>query len=65
MAMRTNVAKLRVGANWVMNATAGDDFVRIGFLARRPARLRDFEYTDAYLTKEQIREHTNSLHAKH
>ncbi|MGF1431518.1 NAD(P)/FAD-dependent oxidoreductase [Kitasatospora sp. LaBMicrA B282] len=65
MAMRTNVAKLRVGANWAMNATAGDDFVRIGFLARRPARLRDFEYTDAYLTKEQIREHTSSLHAKH
>lgn len=65
MALRTNVAKLRVGASWLLNATAGDDFVRIGFLSQRPAKLRDFEYTDAYLTKEQIREHTSSLHAKH
>lgn len=60
-AMRTNVAKVRVMTNWLLNATAGDDFVRIGFLARSPARLRDFEYTDAYLTPEQVREHTRSL----
>ncbi|WP_329585142.1 NAD(P)/FAD-dependent oxidoreductase [Kitasatospora sp. NBC_01250] len=65
MAMRTNVAKFRVGASWLLNATAGDDFVRLGFLSRRPATLRDFEYTDAYLSKEQIREHTQALHAKH
>ncbi|MFF7633373.1 NAD(P)/FAD-dependent oxidoreductase [Kitasatospora sp. NPDC008050] len=65
MAMRTNVAKFRVGASWLLNATAGDDFVRLGFLSRRPATLRDFEYTDAYLTKEQVREHTQALHAKH
>ncbi|MCC9310616.1 NAD(P)/FAD-dependent oxidoreductase [Kitasatospora sp. RB6PN24] len=64
MAMRTNVAKLRVGTNWLINATAGDDFVRIGFLARRPARLRDFEYTDAYLTKDQVREHAQALRTK-
>ncbi|MGW2373086.1 MULTISPECIES: NAD(P)/FAD-dependent oxidoreductase [Kitasatospora] len=64
MAMRTNVAKLRVGANWLMNATAGDDFVRIGFLARQPARLQDFEYTDAYLTRDQVRAHAQSLLAK-
>ncbi|MCZ4124469.1 NAD(P)/FAD-dependent oxidoreductase [Streptomyces sp. H39-S7] len=61
MALRTNVAKVRVMTNWMLNATAGDDFVRIGFLTRRPARLRDFEYTDAYLTAEQIREHTAPL----
>ncbi|ARF82102.1 NAD(P)/FAD-dependent oxidoreductase [Kitasatospora aureofaciens] len=64
MAMRTNVAKLRVGANWLMNATAGDDFVRIGFLARQPARLQDFEYTDAYLSRDQVRAHAQSLLAK-
>lgn len=64
MAMRTNAAKFRVGANWLLNATAGDDFVRTGFLARQPARLRDFEYTDAYLTKDQVREHAQALLAK-
>ncbi|MFJ9694474.1 NAD(P)/FAD-dependent oxidoreductase [Kitasatospora sp. NPDC101183] len=64
MAMRTNVAKFRVGANWTLNATAGDDFVRTGFLARQPARLRDFEYTDAYLTSDQVRSHAQSLLAK-
>ncbi|WP_316525342.1 NAD(P)/FAD-dependent oxidoreductase [Kitasatospora brasiliensis] len=64
MAMRTNAAKFRVGANWLLNATAGDDFVRTGFLARQPARLRDFEYTDAYLTKDQVRAHAQSLLAK-
>ncbi|MEE1782002.1 NAD(P)/FAD-dependent oxidoreductase [Streptomyces sp. SP17BM10] len=64
MAMRTNVAKFRVGANWLLNATAGDEFVRIGFLARQPARLQDFEYTDAYLTKDQVRAHAQALLAK-
>ncbi|MFJ8039930.1 NAD(P)/FAD-dependent oxidoreductase [Kitasatospora sp. NPDC096147] len=64
MAMRTNAAKFRVGANWLLNATAGDDFVRTGFLARQPARLRDFEYTDAYLTRDQVREHAQALLAK-
>ncbi|MEV6977225.1 NAD(P)/FAD-dependent oxidoreductase [Kitasatospora sp. NPDC093806] len=64
MAMRTNAAKFRVGANWLLNATAGDDFVRTGFLARQPARLRDFEYTDVYLTKDQVKEHAQALLAK-
>ncbi|WP_371521309.1 NAD(P)/FAD-dependent oxidoreductase [Kitasatospora sp. NBC_01300] len=64
MAMRTNAAKFRVGANWLLNATAGDDFVRTGFLARQPARMRDFEYTDAYLTKDQVRAHAQALLAK-
>ena len=64
MAMRTNVAKFRVGANWMLNATAGDDFVRTGFLARQPARLQDFEYTDAYLTKDQVKAHAQALLAK-
>ncbi|MEN3583951.1 NAD(P)/FAD-dependent oxidoreductase [Streptomyces sp. ZYX-F-203] len=55
-ALRTGVAKARVMTNWVLNAMAGDDFVRTGFQARRPTRLKDFEYTDAYLTPEQVRE---------
>ncbi|MFD8593420.1 NAD(P)/FAD-dependent oxidoreductase [Kitasatospora sp. NPDC059646] len=64
MAMRTNSAKYRTTANWLLNATAGDDFVRTGFLARQPARLRDFEYTDAYLSRDQVREHAQALLAK-
>jgi len=54
-ALRTNVAKTRVMTNWLLNAIAGDDFVRTGFQARRPAKLKDFEFTDAYLTPEQIK----------
>ncbi|MEU3655661.1 NAD(P)/FAD-dependent oxidoreductase [Streptomyces sp. NPDC032161] len=61
-ALRTNVAKVRVMTNWMLNAVAGDDFVRTGFQSRNPARLRDFEYTTAYLTPTQVREHTASLH---
>ncbi|MGW4692938.1 NAD(P)/FAD-dependent oxidoreductase [Kitasatospora cineracea] len=64
MAMRTNTAKYRTAANWLLNATAGDDFVRTGFLARQPARLRDFEYTDAYLSRDEVREHAQALLAK-
>lgn len=56
-ALRTNVAKTRVMTNWLLNSIAGDDFVRTGFQARRPAKLRDFEYTDAYLSPEQVRAH--------
>ncbi|MFB7456317.1 NAD(P)/FAD-dependent oxidoreductase [Streptomyces sp. NPDC056188] len=56
-ALRTNVAKTRVATNWLLNAVAGDDFVRTGFQARRAAKLKDFEYTDAYMTPEQVREH--------
>ncbi|MBP0461234.1 NAD(P)/FAD-dependent oxidoreductase [Streptomyces montanisoli] len=56
-ALRTNVAKSRVLTNWMLNAAAGDDFVRTGFQAQKRATLRDFEYTDSYLTAEQIREH--------
>ncbi|MGW3358956.1 NAD(P)/FAD-dependent oxidoreductase [Streptomyces bungoensis] len=55
-ALRTNVAKARVMTNWLLNAVAGDDFVRTGFQARKPARLKDFEYTDSYLTPEEVRE---------
>ncbi|MFJ3640378.1 NAD(P)/FAD-dependent oxidoreductase [Streptomyces sp. NPDC090108] len=54
-ALRTNVAKARVLVNWLLNAVAGDDFVRTGFQRGRPARLKDFEYTDAYLTPDQVR----------
>ncbi|WP_030701695.1 MULTISPECIES: NAD(P)/FAD-dependent oxidoreductase [unclassified Streptomyces] len=64
-ALRTNVAKTRVMTNWMLNAVAGDDFVRTGFQSRKPATLRDFEYTDAYLTPEQVREHTEAAVLKH
>ncbi|MET8829307.1 NAD(P)/FAD-dependent oxidoreductase [Streptomyces sp. NPDC004610] len=55
-ALRTNVAKTRVLTNWMLNAVAGDDFVRTGFQSRKPAKLSDFEYVHAYLTPEQVRE---------
>ncbi|MFJ5263108.1 NAD(P)/FAD-dependent oxidoreductase [Streptomyces sp. NPDC088387] len=54
-ALRTNVAKTRVLTNWMLNAVAGDDFVRTGFQSRKPAKLRDFEYVHAYLTPEEVR----------
>ncbi|MFC9343212.1 NAD(P)/FAD-dependent oxidoreductase [Streptomyces sp. NPDC057020] len=60
-ALRTNVAKTRVMTNWLLNAVAGDDYVRTGFLASRSGTLRDFEYTDAYLTPEQVRLHTGAF----
>ncbi|MFF4836120.1 NAD(P)/FAD-dependent oxidoreductase [Streptomyces sp. NPDC001315] len=56
-ALRTNVAKTRVLTNWTLNAIAGDDFVRTGFQDRRPAKLKDFEHTDRYMTPEQVRAH--------
>nr|WP_237554691.1 FAD-dependent oxidoreductase [Streptomyces sp. SID4948] len=63
-ALRTNVAKTRVLTNWMLNAVAGEDFVRTGFLSRTPAALRDFEYTDSYLTQEEIRRHAAGLTAR-
>ncbi|MER5554662.1 NAD(P)/FAD-dependent oxidoreductase [Streptomyces sp. NPDC002793] len=63
-ALRTNVAKTRVMTNWLLNAIAGDDFVRTGFQSRKAATLRDFEYTDAYLTPDEIRAHTAGARAR-
>ncbi|MFE7748798.1 NAD(P)/FAD-dependent oxidoreductase [Streptomyces sp. NPDC057428] len=63
-ALRTNVAKTRVMTNWLLNAVAGDDFVRTGFQARKQATLRDFEYTDAYLSPEELRAHTAGVHTR-
>ncbi|MGV9992774.1 NAD(P)/FAD-dependent oxidoreductase [Streptomyces sp. NPDC003374] len=63
-ALRTNVARTRVATNWLLNAIAGDDFVRTGFQARRPAKLKDFEYTDAYMTPQQVREYVEKVHAQ-
>ncbi|MFJ7206112.1 NAD(P)/FAD-dependent oxidoreductase [Streptomyces sp. NPDC098789] len=60
-ALRTNVARTRVMTNWLLNAVAGDDFVRTGFQSARPPALREFEDTDMYLTPAQVREHTRSL----
>lgn len=63
-ALRTNVAKTRVMTNWLLNAVAGDDFVRTGFLSSRSGTLTSFEYTDAYLTPDQVRAHTAALRAR-
>ena len=63
-ALRTNVAKTRVMTNWLLNAVAGDDFVRTGFQAQQPATMRDFEFTDSYLTPEQVRAHTAALRVR-
>lgn len=57
MALPTTVARSRVLANWILNATAGDDYVRTGFLARQTATLRAFERTDTYLSAEEVRTH--------
>ncbi|GHH93473.1 oxidoreductase [Streptomyces capillispiralis] len=56
-ALRTGVAKTRVMTNWLLNAVAGDDFVRTGFQAHKPGNLRDFDFSDVYLTPEQVRTH--------
>ncbi|MEV0123807.1 NAD(P)/FAD-dependent oxidoreductase [Streptomyces sp. NPDC050703] len=53
-ALRTVTARFRTAANWGLNALAGDDYVRTGFQAQRPATLKDFEMTDAYLSPEEI-----------
>lgn len=55
-AMRTGTARFRTLANWGLNATMGDDFLRTGFLARREATLDDFEHTGAYLDRDRIQE---------
>ncbi|MCF2532391.1 NAD(P)/FAD-dependent oxidoreductase [Yinghuangia soli] len=56
MALPTVTARTRVLVNWALNATAGDDFVRTGFQAGRPARLQDFEETNAFLTSEELKQ---------
>lgn len=56
-ALRTNVAKTRVMTNWVLNAVAGDDFVRTGFQHGRSLKLKDTAGVDAYLTPEKVRAH--------
>ncbi|WP_327286942.1 NAD(P)/FAD-dependent oxidoreductase [Streptomyces sp. NBC_01198] len=55
-ALRTNVAKTRVLTNWLLNALAGDDFVRTGFQSRVPATMRDFEFTDSYMSPDELRD---------
>ncbi|WP_405453429.1 NAD(P)/FAD-dependent oxidoreductase [Streptomyces erythrochromogenes] len=57
-ALRTGAAKTRVLTNWLLNAVAGDDFVRTGFQTYKPGTLRDFEYTGHYLTPEEVRART-------
>ncbi|MGW4508879.1 NAD(P)/FAD-dependent oxidoreductase [Streptomyces sp. NPDC004436] len=57
-ALRTGAAKTRVMTNWLLNAVAGDDFVRTGFQTYKSGTLRDFEYTDQYLTVEEVRART-------
>ncbi|MDJ0386211.1 NAD(P)/FAD-dependent oxidoreductase [Streptomyces sp. G-G2] len=63
-ALRTNVAKARVLTNWLLNAVAGDDYVRTGYRAGGPPTLREFEFTDTYLTPAEVRAHTAALRAR-
>ena len=56
-ALRTEVAKTRVMTNWLLNAVAGDDFVRTGFQHGRSLKLKDTAGVDAYLTPEKVRAH--------
>jgi NADH dehydrogenase len=57
-ALRTFRARFRTAAGWLLNALAGDDFVRAGFQTERTASLKLFEHTDAYLSREEILERT-------
>lgn len=50
-------ARARVGANWALHAMAGDDFIRLGFLAGRTGALSDFEHTHAYLSRDEVAQH--------
>ncbi|MEV6682996.1 FAD-dependent oxidoreductase [Streptomyces erythrochromogenes] len=59
-ALRTGAAKTRVMTNWLLNAVAGDDFVRTGFQTYESGTLRDFEHTDRYLTPEEVRARTTA-----
>ncbi|WP_328445059.1 NAD(P)/FAD-dependent oxidoreductase [Streptomyces sp. NBC_00386] len=59
-ALRTGAARFRTGANWLLNAVAGDDFVRTGFLADRKGTLRDFERTDVYLSRAEVAARTRT-----
>lgn len=60
MALRTGVARVRTATNRLLNAVAGDDCVRTGFQGRHRATLRDFEFTDACPTPEEIRARRSS-----
>ncbi|MGH4031870.1 NAD(P)/FAD-dependent oxidoreductase [Actinomycetota bacterium Odt1-20B] len=61
-ALRSGTARFRTAANWGLNAVAGDDYVRTGFQAGRPASLASFERTDAYMTPEEIAETVSTYH---
>lgn len=64
-ALRTGTARARTAANWVLNAVTGDDFVRTGFLSRRPGTLADFEQTGAYLSADRVHELAAKDRASH
>ncbi|CAM5395679.1 oxidoreductase [Streptomyces spiroverticillatus] len=60
MALRTLTARYRAVGGWLLNALAGDDYVRIGLQEGRVASLDDFERKETYLSPAQIRELTDS-----
>ncbi|OEU90177.1 NADH dehydrogenase [Streptomyces abyssalis] len=55
-ALRTSNARCRTVANWLLDATTGNDFFRTGYLAGQPATLSGFEGTGEYPTPERVRE---------
>ncbi|MDI2124865.1 NAD(P)/FAD-dependent oxidoreductase [Yinghuangia seranimata] len=54
MALPSLRARARVGAGWAMHAVAGDDFIRLGFLAGRTGALSDYEHRTAYLSRDEV-----------
>ncbi|NYI03194.1 NAD(P)/FAD-dependent oxidoreductase [Allostreptomyces psammosilenae] len=64
MALPSVPARYRTLANWMLNLTAGDDFVRMGFLATRQGSLVDFEHTDQYLSKDEVHAQVEALDAR-
>ncbi|WP_314175878.1 NAD(P)/FAD-dependent oxidoreductase [Streptomyces winkii] len=55
-ALRTSNARCRTVANWLLDATTGNDFFRTGYLGGPLATLSGFEGTDEYPTPERVRE---------
>lgn len=54
MAMRTLVARARTVFDWTLHGTAGDDFLRVGYIGQRIQTIGDFEQTGHYLTVEEV-----------
>ncbi|MCX5206367.1 NAD(P)/FAD-dependent oxidoreductase [Streptomyces sp. NBC_00237] len=59
MALRTLTARSRAVGGWLLNALAGDDYVRIGLQAEQESTLDHFESRKGYLSRAEVRELTD------